>query len=255
MPDKPSEMKRIYGLIGYPLEHSFSESYFAEKFRKENITDAVYRNFPMEDIDGFEDLRIQHPDLLGLNVTIPHKESVIKYLDVLSEDAREIQAVNTICLCRKTGHLVKVGHNTDVIGFRKTLEATITAPPETALVLGTGGSSKAVVHVLRKMGTEIVSVSSTGKEGAIGYQQLDSALINKAQLIVNTTPLGMFPGIDRYPDIPYEHLSEHHLLYDLVYNPEETEFLKRGKQQGARTVNGYQMLIEQAEASWEIWNR
>lgn len=248
-------MKRLYGLIGYPLSHSFSEKYFAEKFNREGITDAEYRNFPLEDISGFEALRLSNPDLYGLNVTIPHKESVIKYLDVLSEGAREIGAVNTICLCRKTGHLVKVGHNTDEIGFRKSLEANIDSPPKRAIVLGTGGSSKAVVYVLEQMNAEVIRVSSSGKEGTVGYDNLDRDLVSSASLIVNTTPLGMYPQIETYPPIPYDYISEGHLLFDLVYNPEVTEFLQRGKERGARTINGHQMLVEQAEAAWEIWNR
>lgn len=246
---------RKYGLIGYPLGHSFSKKYFTEKFEKEGIDDAVYDNYPLEDINGFEPLYKGDLELMGLNVTIPYKESVIPFLDVLSEDARNIQAVNTICLCTKTGRMVKVGHNTDTSGFRKSLEENLTQVPREALVLGTGGSSKAVVYVLEDMDIKVTRVSSSGKEGAIAYTDLTDKLVRNAKLIVNTTPLGMHPNTDACPDIPYDALTTDHLLFDLVYNPVVTKFMQEGRNRGASAVNGYQMLVYQAEEAWEIWNR
>jgi shikimate dehydrogenase len=244
-----------FGLIGYPLEHSFSKNYFKEKFEKEGIENTVYDNYPLENIDGFNPLYKNDPELAGLNVTIPYKESIIPFLDVLSESARSIGAVNTVCLCTKTGRLVKVGHNTDIVGFRKSLKENLVSKPEKAIVLGTGGSSKAVVFVLEEMGVEVIRVSSSGKEGAIAYKDVSERLIKNSKLIVNTTPLGMYPNVDAYPDIPYSDITPDHLLFDLVYNPKVTMFMKKGKEQAASAVNGYDMLVYQAEESWDIWNR
>jgi len=246
---------RKFGLIGYPLGHSFSRKYFTEKFSREKIDDAVYDNYPIEDVAQFEPLYKGDPELKGLNVTIPYKESIVPCLDVLSEDARNIGAVNTVCLCTKTGRLVKVGHNTDVPGFRKSLLENLSATPQQAIVLGTGGSSKAVVYVLEEMGIQVIRVSSSGKEGAIGYGDLTDKLVKNAKLIVNTTPLGMHPATDGFPDIPYNALTTDHLLFDLVYNPVVTKFMQMGRNRGASAVNGYNMLVYQAEESWEIWNR
>lgn len=246
---------RKFGLIGYPLGHSFSKKYFTEKFKREGIDNAVYDIYPIEDITLFDSLYKGDPDLKGLNVTIPYKESIVPYLDVLSEDARNIGAVNTVCLCTKTGRLVKVGHNTDVPGFRKSLTEQMKAAPKQALVLGTGGSSKAVVYVLEKMGTKVIRVSSSGKEKAIGYGELTNGLVKSSELIVNTTPLGMEPETDTFPQIPYDALTSDHLLFDLVYNPAVTRFMQMGRNHGASAVNGYNMLVYQAEESWEIWNR
>ena len=246
---------RKYGLIGYPLGHSFSKKYFSEKFEKEGIDDAVYDNYPLQDIQDFEPLYKGDPELKGLNVTIPHKEAVIPYMDVLSEDARNIGAVNTICLCTKTGRLVIVGHNTDTKGFRLSLEENLTEVPQQALVLGTGGSSKAVVYVLERMDIKVIRVSSSGKEDAISYDDLTDKLVKKSKLIVNTTPLGMHPNENTLPNIPYDSLTTDHLLFDLVYNPVVTRFMQEGRNRGASAVNGYQMLVYQAEGAWEIWNR
>lgn len=248
-------MIRKYGLIGYPLGHSFSKSFFEEKFRQEGIEDVEYLNFPLEKIEDFEALCKSDPAIRGFNVTIPYKVSILKYLDALSDAAREVRAVNTICYCKKSDHKALIGHNTDVTGFRKSLQEQLTTPPPKALILGTGGSSKAVRYVLEEMSTEIITVSSSGKEGAIAYHDLTKDIIETTALIVNTTPLGMYPKVDDCPDLPYEFLSDKHLLFDLVYNPEETLFLRRGKERNAKTVNGHDMLVYQAEASWEIWNR
>ncbi len=255
IPTNQSMTMRKYGLIGYPLGHSFSKKYFTEKLNNEKIADAVYDNYPIEDIAQFEPLYKGDPNLKGLNVTIPYKEQIIPYLDVLSEDARNIGAVNTVCLCTKTGKLVKVGHNTDVPGFRKSLLEQLSAKPQQAIVLGTGGSSKAVVYVLEGMGVEVIRVSSSGKEGAVGYGDLTEKLVRSAKLIVNTTPLGMHPAIEGFPDIPYDALTSDHLLFDLVYNPAVTKFMQIGRNRGASVVNGHDMLVYQAEESWQIWNR
>ena len=246
---------RKYGLIGYPLGHSFSKKYFSEKFQKEKIDDAVYDNYPLENVEDFVALYKGDPELEGLNVTIPHKETVIPYLDVLSEDARNIGAVNTICLCTKTGRMVIVGHNTDTVGFRRSLEDQMEDPPERAIVLGTGGASKAVVYVLEQMDVQVIRVSSSGKEGAISYDDLTEKLVKSAKLIVNTTPLGMYPDIDSCPRIPFDALTTDHLLFDLVYNPVVTKFMQEGRNRGASAVNGYDMLVYQAEEAWEIWTR
>lgn len=246
---------RKYGLIGFPLEHSFSKTYFEDKFEKENIKDVEYLNFPLEKIEDFEVVCKGDPLLRGFNVTIPYKESIIKYLDALNDEARATQAVNTICYCKKSDHKALVGHNTDVTGFRQSLKEHITEAPKKAMILGTGGSSKAVKYVLEEMNTEIIMVSSSGKEQALAYGDLSKELMESLSLIVNTTPLGMYPKVDQYPDIPYEYLDERHLLFDLIYNPEETEFLRRGKEKKANTVNGKDMLVYQAEAAWDIWNR
>jgi len=248
-------MMKKFGLIGFPLGHSFSKSYFKEKFDNEGIEDAVYENYPLENIEAFEELYKNDPDLKGVNVTIPYKESIIPYLDVLSQGAREVQAVNTVCLCTKTGKFVKVGHNTDIIGFQKSLEESMPELADQAIVLGTGGSSKAVVYVLEDLGIKFTRVSSSGAEGAVSYNDISPEMIKSSQLIVNTTPLGMHPQTEALPAIPYEYITRDHLLFDLIYNPEETEFLKQGIQRGAKTVNGMNMLAYQAEAAWEIWNR
>lgn len=243
-----------YGLVGYPLEHSFSVSYFKEKFRKEKI-EAVYTNYPLKDIAEFESLVQSEPGLIGLNVTVPYKEKIIPYLDALNETARSIRAVNTICFCRKGGILALVGHNTDVTGFERSLREHLQDHHTPALVLGTGGSSRAVARVLETQGIEFQRVSRNRGEDLLTYDDLDDGLIKDHPLIINTTPLGMQPDVDSFPPIPYEAITRQHLLFDLVYNPEKTRFLSLGEKQGASIVNGYDMLIYQAEASWEVWNK
>ena len=244
---------KLYGLIGYPLGHSFSASYFADKFSREGI-DAEYRNFPLEDISSFEELVEQEPGLQGLNVTVPYKQKIIPFLQSLSDSAEEVGAVNTVSFFRKGGALALKGDNTDVIGFRRSLEENLDSHHRAALVLGSGGSSKAVCKVLEKIGLEYTLVSRKRGEDRITYSDLDEEKIQRYPVIINTTPLGMYPQIDSYPDIPYEHLNSKHLLFDLVYNPALTRFLEKGKKQGSLYVNGYDMLVYQAEASWEIWN-
>jgi len=244
---------RLFGLIGYPLGHSFSASYFNEKFEKEGI-DAEYRNFPLEKMLDFEALLEQEPGLNGLNVTVPYKQEIIPYLDSLSSTAEAIQAVNTISFRKSGGNLKLEGDNTDVIGFRTSLEEQLRPQHSSALVLGTGGSSKAVLYTLNQLGIKYTQVSRTPGPEQITYEELDSRMVADNKLIINTTPLGMHPNILTCPDLPYDAFSPDHLLFDLVYNPAKTEFLSRGEQQGAAGINGYAMLLLQAQASWNIWN-
>ncbi len=242
-----------FGLIGYPLGHSFSASFFTEKFEEEGI-DAIYRNFPLETIRMFKDLVKHEKELVGLNVTVPYKQEVINYLDSLSPTAQSIQAVNTISFRRSKGKLELVGDNTDVIGFRRSLEQHLKTHHTSALVLGTGGSSKAVLYVLDQLGINHTRVSRTGGDDRISYEELNVEMLSKNTLVINTTPLGMVPRVETYPPMPYEALTARHLLFDLVYNPEKSKFLSTGEGYGADIVNGHDMLIYQAEASWEIWN-
>lgn len=243
-----------YGLVGYPLNHSFSKDFFNEKFSNEHI-DAEYVNFEIPSITLFQDIITETPDLQGLNVTIPYKEKVISYLDEVSEDARKIGAVNVISIKRKNGIPYLVGHNSDVTGFTQSIEPLLETHHKKALVLGTGGASKAVDFGLKKLGLKTQFVSRRDANGALTYKDLTEDIIKEFTVIVNCTPIGMFPHTEECPDIPYEYLSENHLLYDLIYNPDETLFLKKGKAQGAVTKNGLEMLILQAYTGWEIWNR
>lgn len=242
-------MQSVYGLIGYPLSHSFSPGYFKEKFAKAEI-DAVYRLFPLANIKELPKLLAEHSSLSGLNVTIPYKEQVIPFLDDIDNAAKTIAAVN----CIKISNGKIKGYNTDVIGFEQSLAPLLQPQHTKALVLGTGGAAKAVAYVLDKLNIDYKLVSGSGKIGTVAYEDISAATVDEHTLIINTTPLGMHPNIDACPDIPYSALGETHLLYDLIYNPEETTFLKRGKAQGANTKNGYEMLVLQAEASWDIWN-
>ncbi len=242
-------MQSVYGLIGYPLSHSFSPGYFKEKFAKAEI-DAVYRLFPLANIKELPKLLAEHSSLSGLNVTIPYKEQVIPFLDDIDEAAKTIGAVN----CIKINSNKLKGYNTDIIGFKKSLAPLLQQQHTKALILGTGGAAKAVAYVLDKFNIDYKLVSSSGKTDTIAYEDISTATVQEHTLIINTTPLGMHPNTDACPDIPYSALGEAHLLYDLIYNPEETTFLKRGKAQGANTKNGYEMLVLQAEASWDIWN-
>ncbi|WP_142686025.1 shikimate dehydrogenase family protein [Chitinophaga polysaccharea] len=241
---------KIYGLIGYPLSHSFSKGFFKEKFEKENISGCVYDNFPIPGISEFTSLLEQHPQLHGLNVTIPYKEAVIPFLDELSDAAAQIGAVN--CIHFKNGK--KTGYNTDVIGFTKSLQPLLQPHHQKALVLGTGGAAKAIMYALEQLGITYTVVSRQPVNGAVSYESLTRQVMEDHTVIVNTTPLGMYPKTGTFPEIPYQYITSRHLLYDLVYNPAETAFLQRGAAQGAAIKNGYEMLILQAEASWEIWN-
>lgn len=242
---------RKFGLIGFPLTHSFSKKYFAEKFIREKIEDAIYDLYPIPVIEEFPSLvkRIG-PELRGLNVTIPYKKEVIPYLDALSPATRAIGAVNTIVF--QDGKTM--GHNTDAIGFEESLRLWYDARTSRALVLGNGGSALAVKYILHKLGIPFQTVSRQKREGTITYDELDASLLSDYTLIVNTTPLGMFPNVETCPPIDYSGLGKGHYLYDLVYNPEKTTFLANGEARGCRIINGLDMLHRQAEAAWNIWN-
>ncbi len=246
---------RKFGLIGYPLTHSFSQKYFTEKFRDEGIGDAVYENFPIATIGELPALVASERELQGLNVTIPYKEQVIPYLDDLAGDAAAVQAVNTIRIVREGERVSLYGYNTDVWGFEVTLRPLLRPWHTFALVLGTGGAAKAVGYVLKKLGLEVWYLSRHPRgERTIRYDELTGAMLQQIKLLVNTTPVGMYPDTDRCPDIPYSYLTDEHLLYDLIYNPGETLFMRLGKERGATAVNGLAMLEQQAERSWGIWN-
>ncbi|MBQ7742510.1 MAG: shikimate dehydrogenase [Bacteroidaceae bacterium] len=241
-----------YALIGYPLIHSFSQQYFTEKFEHENIR-ARYLNMEMQSVDGLMDFIEAHPQLKGLNVTIPHKQAVMPLLHGVSDETLAIGAVNCIKIERQP--LTLTGYNTDVIGFERSIQPLLQPHHKKALVLGTGGASKAVVYGLKRLGVEPVLVSRTPADGMLGYDQLSHGVMDEYTVIVNCTPLGTFPSMDTCPDIPYKYIGGNHLLYDLVYNPAETLFLQRGKQRGATTKNGLEMLHLQAEAAWQIWTQ
>ncbi|HTN46295.1 MAG TPA: shikimate dehydrogenase [Flavipsychrobacter sp.] len=240
-------MASVYGILGYPLSHSFSPAYFKEKFDKLRIQ-ASYRIFELENIHLFPDLLKSHPYLCGLNVTIPHKQTVIEHLDTLSDAAAAVGAVN--CIDIREGLLR--GYNTDVIGFEKSLRPLLKNRHRKALILGNGGASLAVQFVLKKLEISYLQVS---RSQPLRYEELSEEIIKEHLLIINTTPLGMYPHVEEAPAIPYRHLTSHHLLYDLIYNPEETRFLLQGKEQGAAIKNGFEMLKLQADASWDIWSR
>ncbi|MCK4750757.1 MAG: shikimate dehydrogenase [Bacteroidales bacterium] len=243
-----------FGLIGFPLGHSFSVPYFTKKFSDQRI-DAEYKNYPLEDISEFEALVQTEPGLMGLNVTVPYKQKIIPFMDALSKTARTIKAVNTVLFCRRDNRLTLIGHNTDVRGFRQSLKEHLLEHHTSALVLGTGGSSNAVTHVLDELDIDFQLVSRSRGEGKISYEDVDKGMVSDTPLLINTTPLGMHPDVGSYPEIPFEAITSGHLLFDLVYNPERTQFLSKGIEMGAVVVNGYDMLVYQAEASWEIWNR
>jgi len=247
-------MVQLFGLIGFPLDHSFSEGYFTKKIKQEKIRQVQYLNFPLPTIEELPSLVKNHPGLMGLNVTIPYKEKVIAYMDELDSVAREVGAVNTIKISREKKEYFLKGYNTDVYGFETSLLERIDPIGKQALVLGSGGASKAVTFVLKKLHipVTIVSRKSYGK-GVIRYNQLNRNIISKNHLIVNTTPLGMFPKTNSYPYIPYHFLTKNHILFDLIYNPPQTLFLDFGKKQGTLIINGQRMLEKQAEGSWNIW--
>lgn len=237
-----------FGLIGFPLEHSFSPQYFNEKFEAEQL-DCHYRAFPIEQIESLPSFLHQFPKLQGLNVTIPYKTAVIPFLDAISATAQSINAVN----CIKIQDKKLIGFNTDYYGFTESLKPLLDEHINTALVLGTGGAAQAVLFALGQLDIATHTVSSSGK-GDLAYEDLNAEIMQSHQLIINTTPLGMFPHLNDYPPIPYHLLNEKHLLFDLIYNPAETLFLKKGAEQHARSANGADMLQLQADKSWEIWN-
>lgn len=244
-----------YGLIGYPLSHSFSKTFFNEKFTAENIN-AEYVNFEIENVGILKHILKENPDLCGLNVTLPYKTEVIPLLDEMDEDARQIGAVNVIKFIRgRFGKIKLKGYNSDIIGFKQSIEPLLKEHHQKALILGTGGASRAVFHGLKQLSIAPVCVSRTIKEDCITYQDLTPEVMKQFTVIVNTTPLGMYPNVEKCPDIPYSLLTPKHLLYDLLYNPGETLFMKKGKEKGAVVKNGLEMLLLQAFAAWNIWNK
>ena len=241
-----------YGLIGKDISYSFSRDYFTKKFLDLNLKEHSYRNFDIPEIEEFPFLLYhKEDDYLGLNVTIPYKESIMKYLSGIDEVAEKIGAVNTIKITEDNKF---VGYNTDVFGFEKSLRPLLNSHHKKALILGTGGASKAIAYVLEKLNIEFKFVSRTPEEHQFSYDSLNKSILNEYHLIINSTPLGTFPDVELTPDIPYNYLTKNHLLYDLIYNPEETTFLKLGKNHGSMIKNGAEMLKLQAEKSWEIWN-
>lgn len=240
---------RLYGLIGYPLSHSFSKKYFTEKFEREGLKDCQYELFPLSSIEALPKLLKEHPELCGLNVTIPYKEQVLSYLHSENELVQAIRACN--CIDIRNGKLK--GYNTDVLGFERSLLEQWQPHHKKALILGTGGVSKAVQYIVQKMGLAYRYVSRKPGVHNFSYEQLTPAIMQEYTLIVNTTPLGMYPNITEAPPIPYEALTPKHYLFDMVYNPEKTLFLKMGKDRGAVIKNGYDMLEIQADESWKIW--
>lgn len=245
---------RQFGLIGFPLGHSFSKKYFSEKFKNENI-DARYDLYELSNISEFPNLR-NSIKLSGLNVTIPYKEQIIPLLDKLDDTAASIGAVNVIRFdYDNNGKATLTGFNTDAIGFENSLKPFLKPHHKKALILGTGGASKAILYTLQQLGIECSYVSRSTREGQLTYSDLNEEILNDNLLIVNATPLGTFPKTDACPDIPYQFLTDKHLLFDVVYNPAETLFMKKGRDAGATALNGEEMLIGQALAAWEIWNR
>ncbi|MCC7331838.1 MAG: shikimate dehydrogenase [Flavobacteriales bacterium] len=240
-----------YGLVGHPLDHSFSKQFFTDKFIRENLTNCTYKNFDIKDISQVKTVVNNTPELMGFNVTIPYKEQIIPYLHKIDSEAAEVGAVNTV----KITNGKWTGYNTDIYGFKQSLKPFLEISQERALILGTGGASKAVYYVLNSLNINCLFVSRTPKkDNEISYNDVNEYVIRNHQIIVNTTPIGTFPKIDEKPEICYNEITSKHLLYDLIYNPDETQFLKEGRKKGATTINGLQMLKIQAEKSWKIWN-
>lgn len=243
-----------YGLIGYPLGHSFSISYFNQKFQDENI-DAVYENYEIPSIDELPEVLSSNPELKGINVTIPYKEKVLPFLDSISPEARAIGAVNVIRVSHKGNKTLLKGYNSDVIGFTKSIEPMLDKKlHQKALILGTGGASKAIDYGLRNLGLETVFVSRYERPGTIQYKNVTPEVVKEYNVIINCTPIGMYPKTEVCPELPYEAMDSHTILYDLIYNPDETLFMKRGAEYGANVKNGLEMLLLQAFSSWEFWH-
>lgn len=242
-----------YGLIGYPLGHSFSISYFNQKFADESIN-ARYLNFEIPSIDDLLQVLDSNPELKGLNVTIPYKEKVMQFLDYISPEARAIGAVNVIKVERQGKKTMLKGYNSDVIGFTQSIEPMLEKHHKKALILGTGGASKAINYGLKALGLETVYVSRYERPGTIQYDKITPEVVQEYNVIVNCTPLGMYPKTEECPNLPYEAMDSKNILYDLIYNPDESLFMKRGAERGANVKNGLEMLLLQAFASWEFWH-
>lgn len=248
--------ERLFGLIGYPLGHSFSQSFFNSKFEAENIN-ARYVNFEIPNIEELPGVVAGHPNLRGFNVTIPYKERIIEYLDAIDPEAKAIGAVNVVKIYRQPdGSLSFKGYNSDAIGFGDSIKPMLEpGVHDRALILGSGGAAKAVAHALDKLGVAAVIVSRTKRPGVLTYEELTPEIISSHRVIINTTPLGMYPNVDECPDIPYGSLTDKHICYDLLYNPDTTLFMKKSAQAGATVKNGLEMLLLQAFVSWNIWNK
>jgi shikimate dehydrogenase len=245
---------KLFGLIGLSLKHSFSERYFKEKFAKNGYTNCDYKNFELDSIDDFPELLELFPELLGLNVTHPYKEQIIKYLDIIDQQAKDIGAVNVVIIKRYEKKTVLKGYNTDIYGVESTLMHSLENFNVKALVLGTGGAAKAVKYSLKKLNIQFDLVSRTQQTSVkYLYQDISKRIIEEHKVIINATPLGMYPNVEAAPAIPYEYLTKNHILIDLIYNPPLTKFLQYGKKAGATIVNGQEMLIKQAEKSWELF--
>src|SRR5205085_3051728 len=244
---------QVYGLIGYPLEHSFSQQYFNAKFEKERDADRVFKLFPLRAITEFPALIAGEKNIKGLAVTIPYKESIIQYVNTIKGAAEEVRAVN----CLKISDNIITGYNTDVIGFERSFMPLLQKHHTGALILGTGGSSKAVKYVLKKLGLEFLVVTRhvDGKKGHINYSMINKNMTDQYPVIINCTPAGMFPDTNDWPQIPYQYLNNKNYLFDLIYNPEQTKFLEKGVQAEALVKNGNEMLLIQAEENWKIWNK
>lgn len=243
-------IQKQFGLVGKNIDYSFSKKYFTEKFEKENLFNHSYQNFDIQSVFEITQI-IKNPNLCGFNVTIPYKEEIIPFLDKISKKAKKIGAVNTIKITKK-GKLK--GYNTDFYGFQKSLSNLLNENHKKALILGTGGASKAVAFALKNLGIHFTFVSQKDRRDYLSYEKLNGSIFQEYQIIINCTPLGTFPEINSCPNIPYNLLNNNHIIFDLVYNPEETIFLQKAKQHGATTKNGMEMLVFQAEKAWEIWN-
>ena len=247
---------KLFGLVGYPLGHSFSKKYFEKKFLSEHIQNVDFLNFELENIENLHRLIHENEKLTGFTVTIPHKVSILPFMDEITDEVKKIGALNVVKINRQNNKIHLTGYNTDVYGFEKSLLEQIEPNHTQALVLGTGGSANAVGFVLKKLGINCLFVSRNAKdENTISYNDLTKEIIQSYSLIINPTPLGMFPEVETCPNIPYQYLTDKHFLFDLVYNPENTLFMQKGIEQGAKTCNGYDMLCYQAEEAWEIWNK
>ncbi|CAM3664533.1 shikimate dehydrogenase [Flavobacterium gelidilacus] len=249
---KKVKKQKKYGLVGKDISYSFSKKHFTEKFTAYHFDNCEYLNFDLPSIKEFPEIFAKNKGLKGLNVTIPYKEEVIPYLDSLSKNAKKIGSVNTIVINKQKK---LIGYNTDFYGFKKSLKPLLESHHTKALILGTGGASKGIAFALKKLNIEYDFVSRNPNEFQISYDEIDAALFEEYSIIINTTPVGTFPNIEDYPKFDYSLLSKKHIAFDLVYNPEESMFLKKAKEQGATTKNGYDMLVFQAEKSWKIWNK
>ncbi len=247
---------KTYGLIGYRLGYSFSKGFFTEKFEKEGLKEHEYVNFELDTIDEFPSIFEKNDHIAGLNCTIPYKQQIMRFMDEIDPEAAEVGAINTVKIIRQQEGMKLKGFNTDIYGFGNSLKPMLGEIHKKALILGTGGASKAIKYILGKLGIDYISASIEEElfEKEIRYNQIDADVLNDHLIIINATPLGTFPKVDTCPDIPYEHLTSNHVLFDLVYNPEETLFMKKGKEKGASVKNGLEMLHLQAIKAWEIWN-